>query len=126
MFSETDAVTLADLRRRMANVVRISTVAEVDSGRALARVAIGDLETDWLPWMLRAGDDWIWHGVDAGEQVVVLAPCGDLGQAVILPSLHKETPVRDGDRLVMAFKDGSRIEFNRAGGRFNGGHQPAA
>jgi phage baseplate assembly protein V len=113
MFSESDAVLLADLRRRMANIIRIGTVVEVDYAKAVARITIGELKTTWLPWILRAGDDQSWHGVDIGEQVLVLAPSGDLAQGVILPSLHKETPVCQGNIHSMTFKDGSHIVFDR-------------
>ena len=85
----------------------------------MARVKIGDLETTWLPWLLRDGDDKVWHGVDLNEQVLVLSPCGDLNQGLILSSVYKEPISDDGNLLLWRFKDGSIISFNRSSGELS-------
>lgn len=107
---------LADLRRRLANLLRIGTISQVNYKNALARVKIGEIETTWLPWLLRDGDDKCWHGVDLKEQVLVLSPSGDLNQGLILPSVYKEPISDDGNLMLMHFKDGSRLSFNRQSG----------
>lgn len=84
-----DKYEIADLRRRLSNLLRIGTISAVNYKEAVARVKIGDLETTWLPWLLRDGDDKAWHGVDLNEQVLVLSPCGDLNQGLILSSIKK-------------------------------------
>lgn len=91
------AFDLAELARRVANIVRLGAVAEVDLGAARARVRY-DTEADgtpilsaWLPWITtRAGAGRTWWAPEAGEQVVMLAPGGDLPQAVILPALYRD------------------------------------
>lgn len=47
-----DKYEIADLRRRLSNLLRIGTISAVNYKEAVARVKIGDLETTWLPWLL--------------------------------------------------------------------------
>lgn len=47
----------ADLNRRIENIVRLGTIAEVDCAHAKAKVKSGGILTDWLPWVTaRAGN----------------------------------------------------------------------
>ncbi len=114
-----DKYEIADLRRRLGNLLRIGSISAVNYKEAVARVKIGDLETTWLPWLLRDGYDKSWHGVDINEQVLVLSPCGDLNQGLILPSVYKEPISGDGNLLLWRFKDGSVVSFNRSNGDLN-------
>ena len=43
MFDEEQGFTLNDLGRRLANIIRIGTIFEIDFETAKARVKIGDL-----------------------------------------------------------------------------------
>lgn len=113
MVEQNESIELADLRRRLANLIRIGTISQVNYKNATARVKIGQIETTWLPWLLRDGEDKIWHGVDLKEQVLVLSPSGDLNQGLIIPSIFKEPISDDGNLLKMRFKDGSVVSFNR-------------
>ena len=57
---------------------------------AKLKVKIGDITTDWLPWLThRASNDTSWWAPEVGEQVIVLAPSGELHQAVIMPSIYQ-------------------------------------
>lgn len=114
-----DKFEIADLRRRLSNLLRIGSISAVNYKEAVARVKIGDMETTWLPWLLRDGNDKAWHGVDLDEQVLVLSPCGDLNQGLILPSVYKEPISDDGNLLLWHFKDGSVFSFNRGSGDLN-------
>lgn len=81
--------------RRVNNVLRLGTVAEVRlAAPARCRVQTGDNLTDWLPWLtLRAGGragGTAWWPPVVGEQVLLLAPGGDLGQAVVLPGVFSD------------------------------------
>ena len=49
-FDEKDGFNLNDLARRLANIIRLGQIFEIDYEAAKARIKIGDLETDWLPW----------------------------------------------------------------------------
>lgn len=85
------AYAVNDLDRRLANLLRIGTIAEVSTSTKLARVTIGDITTDWLPWLVkRAGNNVkTWWAPDVGEQVIVFSPGGELGQGVIGGSLFQ-------------------------------------
>ena len=51
MFDEEQGFTLNDLGRRLANIIRIGMIFEIDHETAKARVKICDLMTNWLPWV---------------------------------------------------------------------------
>ena len=122
------AFELSEILRRLANVVRLGAVAEVDLPAARARVrydtdaAGDDILTAWLPWLtLRAGADRTWWAPTVGEQVVVLAPGGELPQAVILPALYREdhpAPADEASKHVTRYGDDIRIEVDTAAHRF--------
>lgn len=118
------AFDLVELARRLANVVRLATVHEVDhaSARLRARYDLdqsGDaVLTGWLPWLTRrAGGDSDWWAPEAGEQVVLLSPSGDLPQAVALPAIYsamRPAPADGPDQRLTVFSDGARILYDRA------------
>ena len=46
--------------------------------------------TAWLPWLTaRAGTVLTWSAPSLGEQVLLLAPTGDLAQAFVLPAVYR-------------------------------------
>lgn len=84
-----------EANRRMENIVRKGTVAQVRlSTPARVRVQTGENLTDWLPWMgVRAGGvagGRTWNPPVAGEQCAVLAPGGDMAQAVVLLGMYSD------------------------------------
>jgi len=118
MFDEEQGFTLNDLGRRLANIIRIGTIFEIDFEVAKARVKIGDLETNWLPWInSNSGSNNNWNPPEMGEQVIILSPSGELNQAVILPSLYKNN-ASDSDQNIksITYQDGSKISFDIASG----------
>ncbi len=116
--SVVSPIDLANLARRLANVVRVGTVAEADYAPALLRVDLGDLTTDWLPWLTRrAGGDVDWWAPEVGEQVVLLAPSGELAQAVVMPALYQSATPAPADVETVrrtTFADGTTVEYDRA------------
>ena len=50
IFDEQDGYALSDLAKRLSNIIRIGTIFEINVQTAKARVKIGELETDFLPW----------------------------------------------------------------------------
>lgn len=82
-----------ELARQMANIVRMGTVLAVDLAKARCRVKTGDNETDWLPWFAgraagEKGSQW-WPPVK-GEQCMVLATGGDMGQGCVLLGVYSD------------------------------------
>lgn len=109
----------AELERRVANIISWGTIEEADYTAARVRVRCsGDVVTDWLPWMTqRAGGDRSWWAPEEGEQVIILAPSGELAQGVVLCGVFTnehpapaDTP--NVDRRV--YSDGAVIEYDRA------------
>lgn len=118
------AFETAEILRRLANVVRLGTIHDTDGAAARARVRYdtdargAPLLTDWLPWLTtRAGRDRTWWAPEPGEQVVVLAPGGELPEAVILPALYRDAhpaPAAEASKHVVLYGDRARIAYDRA------------
>jgi len=117
-FDEKDGFNLNDLTRRLANIIRLGQIFAINYETAKARVKIGDLETDWLPWITsNSGNNKDWNPPEIDEQVMILSPCGELNQGVIFPSLYRgSAPENSGNIQSITFADGSKISFDRAGG----------
>ena len=108
----------ADMQRRLANLVRVGTVASVDLPAARCRVTIGDLLTAPLPFLsAKAGPDKTWHPPEVGEQVLVLAPSGELTAGFVLGGVYTTTnppPSASPDVSKMVFSDGASATYDRA------------
>ena len=119
-----NAQTISDILRRLENLIRIGTIAEVDTATALVRVAYAvdnsgaDVLTAWRPWLThRAGPDSTWWAPEVGEQVLLLSPSGDLSMAIVLPAIYQDAflpPAASEDVRHTTFSDGAVIEYNRA------------
>ena len=115
---------IAELARRLENLIRIGTVAEVSTARGKVRVQYGETPegspvlTGWLSWMTyRAGEDRTWWAPSAGEQVVILSPSGELAAGVVLPALYRKvhpSPESDPGKHTALYRDGARIEYDAA------------
>ncbi len=113
---------LTELNRRLANIVTIGTIDSVDYGAATARVRIGDLVTAGMPMRtMRAGGDQTWAPHEVGEQVIVLAPSGNLSCGVIIGALYSDHGAANGDRAGLqraSFANGAVIEYDRDANQF--------
>lgn len=121
IFDEKDGFTLNDLGRRLANIIRLGSIFAIDYAAAKARIKIGNLETDWLPWLTtNSGENKSWNPPEIDEQVVVFSPCGELNQGVILPSLYRgNAPENSGNIQSITFADGSKVSFDRTSGNLD-------
>ena len=108
----------ADLNRRIENIVRLGTIAEVDFAHAKAKVKSGGILTDWLPWVTaRAGNVRTWSAPSVGEQCAILASSGELTTAVILVGIFTQNaPSHAPDENVIDFPDGARVVYNHSTG----------
>jgi phage baseplate assembly protein V len=108
---------VAELSRRLANLVMLGKVAEVDHEAARVKVKVGDLVTAWRPWLaLRAGGNSNWHPPEIDEQVVLLSVNGDPAQSVVLVGLYQDAhpaPSSDPDIDVSVYSDGAKISYDR-------------
>jgi len=109
-------MNIADLHRLISNLVRIGEVIELQASPLAARVKIGDNETDWISVShQRAGQTNDFDPPAIGEQVVLLCPSGDMGQAIIIASIHSESfdqPSSSLSEFTRTFADGTRISYN--------------
>jgi phage baseplate assembly protein V len=107
---------VAEILRLINNLVRLGKIAEVDAQAARCRVSIGEIKTNWLRWVsARAGTTRDWDPPTVGEQVVVLAPGGDLGAAVVLTGVYQQAhsaPASEQTLWKRVFPDGAEIQYN--------------
>lgn len=110
---------IAELNRRMGNLIKIGTIAEVDySGPIhLGKVAIGALKTGWLPMLTaRAGNDRSSWPLEVGEQVAVFSPGGELHTGLVMGAINqtsKAAPAATADKDHRVYKDGAVFEYDR-------------
>lgn len=109
-------MNIADILRRLENLIRLGTVQSVDGIRC--RVEIDDgLITNGLQWFtLRAGAVKEWNPPTPGEQVVVFSPSGELTNGIVLAGLFSDenpAPDSDHDSHTRTYSDGAVIRYNR-------------
>jgi phage baseplate assembly protein V len=109
---------LGELERRLSNTIRPGTVLEADYAKARLRVTMGDNTSAWLPWLTsRAGEDRTWHAPEVGEQVIVIAPGGELSAGYVMPGgVYKNDYPANGDKPEISrttYKDGAILEYDR-------------
>ena len=111
--------SLGELSRQIANLIRVGEVIDKDFSDPDAprvKVAVSGFESDWLPFGAdRAGHTKTWSPLSVGEQVLILSPYGDLGQAVIVCSLYSESnpaPSSGGNVEKTVFHDGTIISYD--------------
>tara|TARA_R110001583_G_scaffold25738_5_gene93000 strand:+ start:308 stop:949 length:642 start_codon:yes stop_codon:yes gene_type:complete len=110
---------ISDLQRRIANMINLGTVHSVDG--ALCRVAIGGDENNLTPpikWQAgRAASESNWSQADVGEQVLLLCPSGNIGNAVALLGFYSTAnpaPSTDPNLTVKNMPDGAVFSYNHA------------
>ncbi|WP_029046576.1 phage baseplate assembly protein V [Cupriavidus sp. amp6] len=110
-----------ELARLIENLIRLGTVAEVETGTPpRVRIATGGITTDWLPWLeQRAGATRTWNPPTVGEQVVMLCPSGEPRNGIILTGLPSDAhtvPSHSADETVTLYPDGASTRYNHAAG----------
>ena len=119
---------IAELRRRLDNMIRSGTIAEVDHGdpaqgrQPCCRVKTGNITTGWLPFFtVRAGSTNEWNPVSVGEQCTILSPSGDLAQGQVLAGLYSgANPPCSNNPAVhkIEWANGDFFEHNAATGAY--------
>lgn len=118
--------SLGELSRQIANLIRVGEVTETDftdTDAPRVKVAVSGFESDWLPFgAKRAGNTKTWSPLSIGEQVLILSPYGDLGQAIIVCSLYSATnpaPASSASLEKDTFPDGTSISYDSASHTLN-------
>ncbi len=109
---------ITDLQRQLANMIRVGVVSALDEANARVQLRVAGLTTDWLPWgTARAGATRTWSAPTIGEQVILFSPYGDMGQAIVGPSIYQDSkpaPAATKDRETTVYPDGSTVDYNSA------------
>lgn len=107
---------LDELSRRIAGMVRIGLISEVDYAQTRIRVQSGQIETGWLPWPASMGRNYVgWRPLAVGQEVILLSPSGDLSQAVVVGLLHVESdppPSTDETLDIVRFRSGTTVQHD--------------
>ncbi|RAW82155.1 phage baseplate assembly protein V [Photorhabdus laumondii] len=111
---------LTELLRLLRNLIRTGVVTEVDHARGMCRVATGNLETDWRPWLtMRAGHSRTWWSPSVSEQVLLLSVGGELTTSFVLPAIYSDqfpAPSASSEAVHIAFPDGAVMEYEPLSG----------
>ncbi|MGB0694000.1 MAG: phage baseplate assembly protein V [Rhodospirillaceae bacterium] len=107
---------LAELNRRLENMVGVARIAAVDHGSARLRLDINGRLSGWLPWPAEIGKDYrMWRPLREGTQVAFQAPGGDPANAVITKILYSDdrpAPETDPDSTLVQFDDGTFVRYD--------------
>lgn len=106
---------IADMRRRMANMIRTAKVKSYDPKTNTAKLDTG-FDTHDVPLDTRDGD---WKPMDKDQQVTLFCPDGDLANAFVAPGGYHEgveRPSQRADERVMSRGKGAGVIRSRAGG----------
>jgi phage baseplate assembly protein V len=108
--------SLTEAHRKIANMVMIGTVIDVDALSGRARVQIGELQTAKLPWLSpRMGNRRDWNPPKGGEQVLVLCHNGDPAQGLIVASLGYDAnpnPSSNPQIFKTVYSDGTFVQVD--------------
>ncbi|PKG93646.1 phage baseplate assembly protein V [Pseudomonas sp. Choline-3u-10] len=111
-------MNIADLTRRLDNLIRLGTIAAVDHQAARCTVTSGGLTVPNLPWLaLRAGDSLDWDPPTVGEQCVLFSPSGEPAQGIALVGLYSQqrpAPANSANVRRRKYPDGAVIDYDHA------------
>lgn len=99
-------------------LIRYGTVDSVDLATGKCTVKIGDIVTQPVRWLHGAaggtGGTAIWCPPAVGEQVILLAPEGDIAAAIALTGVHSDDkpPAGNSARVLIDFADGAVIAYD--------------
>jgi phage baseplate assembly protein V len=113
-----DMDSLTDVIRRLENLIRAGTVAEIDPAAPRCRVKTGGLITDWLPFFtVRAGEDADWDPPSVNEQCLVLSPSGNPAHGFVIFGFNSDLfPAPDNSltRRRRRYRDGATVDYDTA------------
>lgn len=104
-----------DLPAEFEEMLRFGVVRSVDLETGRVVVAVGDIETDDIRWLeRRAGDTRTWSPPSVGEQVVLLAPSGEIAGAIAIGGVSQTAFPYPGNSLreLIEFADGAVLAYD--------------
>lgn len=118
--SHPSGMNIAELNRRLDNLIRYGVIEQVDFAtdpvQPRVRVKTGEILTKWIPIAtVRANADAEHDPVQVGEHVILLAPSGQLTQAVVIGKLFSNdhpSPDTSATNHRRKYRDGAVIEYD--------------
>ena len=114
---------IAEISRRLENIIKRGEIAQVDPAAGLVRVAVGALRTDWLPYFVpAAGQVSVHRPPSVGEICIVLSPSGEPGGGMALCGLAGNahpSPSASAGETVTIYPDGAIVKYNHDSGSLN-------
>ncbi len=116
--ANTGAMHEDDPSDRIGELIRYGTVDSVDLATGKCTIKIGDIITQPVRWAHGAaggsGGTSIWAPPIVGEQVILLAPEGDVTAAIALTGVHSDAnpPAGNSARALIRFADGALIAYD--------------
>ena len=112
--------SVAELSRKLENLILIGSIAEVDHANKTVVVSIGDdddiVVTKPLPWPCEIGRNFIsWRPLRVGTQVVLCCMSGDIANAVIVGMLYTQgINSQEQSETIdqIRFDDGTTVQYN--------------
>lgn len=107
---------IADLRRRLDNMIRPGTIYAVDHARARCRVKSGPLLTGWLRFFVgRAGSVRRNSDPTPGEQCLIISPSGEMATGFVLVGINSDqfpTPTENPHLDSSTYADGTWMGYD--------------
>ncbi|MHB0819831.1 phage baseplate assembly protein V [Stutzerimonas stutzeri] len=111
-------MSISDILRRLANLIRLGTIAAVDHESERCTVKTGGLTVPGRPWLaLRAGASSDWDPPTVGEQCILLSPSGETAQGIALIGLYsrqRPAPSNSANLRRRTYPDGAVIDYDHA------------
>lgn len=110
---------LAEVERKVANLISIGVIEEADHSRARVRIRFSQEHlSGWLPWLTRRakGGEVSWDAPEIGERVMVISPAGVLEAGFVVPALYSQdnpAPINTADIIQRRHSDGAIEAHNR-------------
>src|SRR5690606_39797517 len=107
---------IADLRRRLDNMIRPGTIYAVDHARTRCRVKTGNILTGWLRYFVdRAGSVRRHSTPTLGEQCLILSPSGEMTAGFVLVGVNCDqfpSPSDNPDLDSTTYPDGTWVGYD--------------
>lgn len=111
---------IAELRRRLDNLIRPGTIYAVDVDNNRCRVKSGELLTDWLRYFVgRAGTVRRHSAPTNNEQCLVFSPSGEMGAGFVLVGLNSDEfpgPSQNPELDSATYSDGTWFGYDEGTG----------
>lgn len=100
---------------RFGQLAGYGKIESVDLKAGLITVIQGEMVTGPIRWLMGGGGKTkLWSRPKIGEQVLLIAPEGDIAGAIALRGVHSAAfpPIGDTDREIVEFEDGAIVAYN--------------